>query len=342
MIRKLIIIIAINTALAILSANVVSAYWIWTPESKKFINPKYAVKDSPKEQFEWAMSFYDSKDYQRSAAEFEKLVKNYEYSEFASKSQYYVGLSYENMGKYYIAFQNYQKAIDNFPHIGNIDEILEKEFDIANLYMAKDNPKIMGMDILTSADRAAEIYRKIVENAPFGKLADKAQFGLGEALKKTESYEEAIEAFQKMLDNYPTSDLMERAKYEVAYCAYMASLKPAYASEPTDRAIKSFEEFVESNKNEGLSQEADKTIQRLKDKMAQKSFETAKFYESEKRYEAAILYYKDVVDRFPESSFALTAKAKIEELSAKSKSDSSGEKKRVSPWKWPKLKLFSR
>ena len=97
--------------------SVANAYWIWTPETKKFINPKYAVKDSPKEQFDWAMSFYSAKDFQRAVTEFEKLTKQYEFSEYASKAQYYVGLCYENMNKYYLAYQNYQKAIDNFPHI---------------------------------------------------------------------------------------------------------------------------------------------------------------------------------------------------------------------------------
>src|SRR3989338_6661962 len=189
------------------------AYWIWTPESKKFINPKYAVKDSPKEQFDWAMGFYDSKDYQRAAAEFEKLTKHYEYSEYASKAQYYVGLSYENMGKYYTAFQNYQKAIDNFTHIENIDEIIEREFNIANLYASKDNPKVLGVDILTSLDKAVEIYKKVVDNAPYGPLADEAQFNMGEALKRAERFEEAVQAFQRLVDDYPSSRFVEKGRF---------------------------------------------------------------------------------------------------------------------------------
>lgn len=300
-----------------LSSGYASAYWIWTPETKKFINPKYAVKDSPKEQFDWAMSFYDSQDYQRAAVEFEKLTKHYEYSEYASKSQYYVGLSYENMGKFYMAFQNYQKAIENFPHIENIDEIIAREFNIANLYMAKSNPRILGIDLLTSLDRAIEIYKKVVENAPFGKLAEEAQFRMGEALKKSERYDEAIQAFQKIVDDYPNSKLVERAKYEAAYCAYKSSLAPEYASEPTEKAIKAFEEFADTNKDDDLSKEAANTIQRLKDKAAEKPYLTARFYEARKHYDSAIIYYEEIVEKFPDSSFANEARAKIEELKIK-------------------------
>ena len=314
--RKLTILVII---IILTNANTTSAYWIWTPESKKFVNPKYAVKDSPKEQFDWAMSFYDAKDYKRAAAEFEKLTRNYEYSEYASRAQYHVGLCYEEMGKFYMAFQAYQKAIDNFPHIENIDEIIEREFNIGNLYLARTNPKILGVDIITSLDRAVEIFKKVVDNAPYGRLAEEAQFKLGEALKRSERYDEAVQAFQRLVDEYPNSRLIDRAKYEVAYCAYKSSLKPAYDVGSTDKAIKAFEEFVETSKDEELSKEADATIQRLKDKAAEKSFSTAKFYESQKHYSSAIIYYQDVVNKFPDSSFANEARAKIEELRNKEK-----------------------
>jgi len=293
-----------------------SAYWVWTPETKKFINPKYAVKDTPKEQYDWAMTFYEAKDYARAATEFDKLTKHYEFSEYASRAQYHVGLSYENMGKYYIAFQNYQKAIDNFPHIENMDEIIAREFNIAHIYAEKPNPKILGTDIMTSVDRAIEIYRKVVDNSPFGKLADEAQFRMGEVLKRANRYEEATIAFQKIVDDYPTSQFATKAQYEVAYCAYRASLQPAYDAGPTDRAIKIFEDFASSGaKDQKLAEEASKTMQRLKDKAAEKSMMTARFYEQQRHPKSAIIYYQDVLDRYPDSIHAAEAKAKIQELS---------------------------
>ena len=300
-----------------LFSNTAWAYWVWTPGTKKFINPKNAVKDSPKEQFDWAMTFYNTKDYQRAAAEFDKLTKQYEYSEYASKAQYYAGLCYENMNKFYIAFQNYQKAIDNFPHIENMDEIVAREFNIANMFAVKESPKVLGTDILTSLDRSIEIYKKVVDNAPYGRLADEAQYNMGVAMKKAERYDEAIQTFQKILDDYPTSAFVDKAKFEVADCAYKASLKPAYDVEPTARAIKAFEDFSHENRDRSLSKEADKTIQRLKDRAAEKSLLTAQFYEKQGRYQAAIIYYKDVIETYPESSFVKLALSKIESLTAK-------------------------
>jgi outer membrane assembly lipoprotein YfiO len=307
-------------------ATPASAYWIWTPETKKFINPKYAVKDTPKEQFDWAMSFYDSKDYKRAAVEFEKLAKHFEFSEYASRAQFYAGRSYDSMNKYYIAFQAYQKAIDNFPHTDNMDDIIQREFEIAQIYAEKKNPKVLGADIMTSNERAIEIYRKVVENAPFGKLADQAQFRMAEVMKRDGRYEEATLAFQKIIDDYPDSSFADKAQYEVAQCAYKASLQPAYDVGPTDRALKIFEDYASASKDEKLSKEALDTMKRLKDKAAEKSMMTARFYEGQRHPVSAIIYYQDVIDRFPESSSAPEAKAKIEALQAQSvrKSHSGG------------------
>ncbi|MFA5144157.1 MAG: outer membrane protein assembly factor BamD [Candidatus Omnitrophota bacterium] len=306
-----------GTALLFIFSDIASAYWVWTPGTKKFINPKYAVKDSPKEQFEWAMSFYSAKDYQRASTEFEKLTKQYEYSEYASKAQYYVGLCYESMNKPYIAFQNYQKAIDNFPHIENMDEIVAREYNIANMFAVKESPKVLGTDIMTSLDRAIEIYKKVVENAPYGRLADEAQFKMGLTMKQAGRYDEAIQAFQKILDDYPTSSLVDKAKFEVADSANKASLKPAYDAEPTSRAIRAFEDFSRENRDRSLTQEAEKTIQRLRDRAAEKSLLTAQFYEKIGRYQAAVIYYKDIIEAYPDSSFVPMARSKVESLTAK-------------------------
>ncbi|MDD5496156.1 MAG: tetratricopeptide repeat protein [Candidatus Omnitrophica bacterium] len=306
--------IVILAAILLLISESASAYWVWTPRTKKFVNPKYAVKDSPKEQFDWAMSLFNAKDYQKAANEFDKLTKQYEYSEYASKAQFYVGLCYEELRKFYIAFQNYQKAIDNYPHIDNIDEIIEKEYEIANLYAVKDNPKLLGADIMAPTDRAVEIYKKVVDNAPYGKLADSALYNMGESLKKAERYDEAIEAFQRLVDEYPESKLYDKAKYEVAQCAYNSSLKPAYASEPTDKAIRAFEDFARSSADDKMAAQAEKTIQRLRDKAAEKSFMIAKFYEARKQYESAIIYYNEVVEKYPLSTLAKEAASRIEAL----------------------------
>ena len=93
--------IILSLALTFLFCQNVYPFWIWTPKEKKLISPKYTTNDTPSEQFKWAMKFYEEKDYKRAAEEFTALVINFRDSLVAPDAQYYVGRSYEAMGKRY-------------------------------------------------------------------------------------------------------------------------------------------------------------------------------------------------------------------------------------------------
>ena len=64
----------------IFTLSVSSAYpfWIWTPKTRKWVNPKNVAKDSPKAQFEYALTFYNEKELGDALREFKKLLKEYQ------------------------------------------------------------------------------------------------------------------------------------------------------------------------------------------------------------------------------------------------------------------------
>ena len=65
------------------------AYWIWTPQTGRWINPKYSVKGSPAEQLTFARGLFDAKEYKKAEQEFIKLIHYYRRSKEAAEAQYY-------------------------------------------------------------------------------------------------------------------------------------------------------------------------------------------------------------------------------------------------------------
>jgi outer membrane assembly lipoprotein YfiO len=290
------------------------AYWIWTPGSKKWTNPKYAPKDTPREQYDYAMQFYLAKDYTKAISEFKKLLKAYPQAELAPDAQYYIGRSYEERREHYAAFLAYQKVIDVYPRSELTEEILERQYKIGNLYYSGEKEKLFGVAIISAIDKALEIFEKVVANSPYGKYADLAQYKIGECYKKNGQFKEAAEAFGKLASNYPKSLLYEQAKYEVAYCTYKMSLKPNYDQEPTEEAIKEFEEFVKTKETGETIEDAQAALVRLQEKKAESLYNTAHFYEKSRHYESAIVYYKEIIDSYPRTSWAKKAFNKVTEL----------------------------
>ena len=42
-----------------------SGFWLWSSKTSKFTSPKKIAKQTPQAQLEWALSFYQAKDYSR-------------------------------------------------------------------------------------------------------------------------------------------------------------------------------------------------------------------------------------------------------------------------------------
>lgn len=287
------------------------AYWIWTPKTGKWINPKTAVKPTPKEQFDFAKGLYDLKNYEEAKREFKKLLKSYPKSFEASESQYYFGLIEEAQGNLYEAYQAYQKVIDKYPFSERINEIIEREYKIAEGFMAGAKRKALGMT-LPVENPAIEIFSKVVENSTYGPKAAAAQYKLGLVLKGLLRYYEAEEAFNKMIAQYPNSEWVEPAKFQIASCRQAVSRRPEYDQWAAQEAKEKFEEFVREHPDAVLSGDAQKNIEQLREKEAEANFNTARFYEKQKAYEAARIYYNDIINNYSDSQWAKKAQERLQ------------------------------
>jgi len=285
------------------------AYWIWTPESKKWTNPKYAPKESPQEQFNFAKTYYEAKDYTAAYNEFKKLIKYYVDAVEAPEAQYYMGLCLEEMVKYYEAYQAYQKIIDKYPFSTRMDDVLQREYIVAQkLLDYKKN--VVGIDF-TGENAAIEIFKKIVENAPYGKYAAASQYKVGLTLKAKGNFKEATDEFQKVVDNYVDSEWAEPAKFQIALCAAKSSLDASYDQTLTKEARDKFNEFVKAHPDAELSGQAQERIDELKGKEAESNYKIGLFYEKQKAIDSAKIYYNYVMKNFPNSEWAEKASAKL-------------------------------
>ena len=73
-----------------------------------------------------------------------------------------------------------------------------------------------------------------------------------------------------------------------------------------------FEEFVKEHPDAVLSPVAEKNINQLKEKEAESNYNIACFYEKQKDYKSAKIYFEEVVNNYSQSPWASKAQAKLE------------------------------
>jgi len=161
-----------------------------------------------------------------------------------------------------------------------------------------------------------EIFKAVVENDPYSEGAQKAQYQSGMLLKELHRYEEAAEAFDRVVENYPDSSWAEAAKYQAAQSRMLLSGGYQYDSSFREETIKTYREFIAKHPEAKLSDQALQDIEKLNENEARKKYETAQFYETQRDFKSAIVYYEYIVDHFPRSSWGEKARNRVRDLHA--------------------------
>jgi len=265
------------------------------------------------------MSFYNGAKYKKAQNQFRRLIKKFPNSKFASEAQYYIGLCYQAEEEYYKEFSSYQKLIESYPYSERIDEIVTRQYEIGKIFYDGYKSRVLGIAILPSTDRAIEVFEKVAENAPYGPDADKALYYLGMSLKKMLKYQEATDAFEKIAEKYPESEFVDDAGFQIGLCLAEDSKKASYDQEKTEESIEEFEEFIEVHPKSEKTKEAKELVDELREKKAESIFTAAKFYAKIRKYNSAAIYYNQIVEDYPDTSWAPDALERLKILEEKGK-----------------------
>lgn len=269
-----------------------------------------------KDQLDLAQAAFDRKAYGLALKAARRVVKEWPLSDHAPQAQYLMGRCYEAQKQDEKAFKEYQKVVEKYPKIENCQEILQRQFEIANRFLAGQWFKLLGyIPFFPSMDRTAEMYKKIVGNGPYSDIAPQAQLNIGAAREKQLDYPEAVKAYELAADRYH-----DRAKVaaDAIYKAGLAYNKQArtaeYDQSTAGKAIATFNDFVTLYPGDSRVKDAQKLSDSLKTEQARGSYEIARFYEKHKRWSGALVYYNEVLLLDPKSPYAGTAREKIDGL----------------------------
>lgn len=301
-------------AVLFVSATAAEASWVWSPDLGKWINPKKAAKDTPEEQYDWALEFFQQKDWDRAIEEFEKLSATFPTSRLSAEAVYYTGQALEQKDEMAKAADAYVKLVDKYPYSDRIKDAMRREFEIANEFASGGKVKVLGVGVLPGHDKALELYSHIVKNAPYGSFGDQAQYKIGELYKSQGEYELSRKAFQTLVDEYPASELVPQARYEIARSSMLASNTRQYNDASAEKALEEFQEYKKEFADQPQALEADESIRQIRAEKAQRAFDIAAFYEKQKKWKSADVYFEEVIRNYPETPAAAEAKKRIEGL----------------------------
>jgi outer membrane protein assembly factor BamD len=281
------------------------------------------VRTRAKDQLEVAQKAIEQKDYNLALKAAQRTVKIWPLSDYAPQAQYLLGRCYEAKGQDEKAFREYQKLLEKYPKIENYQEVLNRQYDIANRYLAGQWFKLWGyIPFFPSMDKTSQMYEKVIKNGPYSDVAPQAQINIGAAREKqsnffnrTDPYKEAVKAYAKAADKYhDQKKVASDALYKAGQAYTKQARKAEYDQSVAGQAIETFSDFITLYPDDPRVPEVQQIIEGLKTEQARGCLEIARFYEQKKHWEGALVYYNEVLNKDPKSKYAEEAKKRIEEL----------------------------
>lgn len=272
------------------------------------------VEETSKQQLEKGERYEKQNQLEEAAHTYHALVKTWPLSPNAPEGQFRFAAMLFKLYEFQESFKEFQKCLEKYPDTQHYDEILKYQYDIACLFLAGERQKLWKIPTLPSMDKAVEMFEQVIKNGPYSKVAPMAQLKIGFAREKQHEWEEAIKAYQKLISHYPRSDLMDDAQFQIGYAYMLASREADYDQTATNHAVTAFEDFITKYPKSEKVNQARENIEHLKYEQGKGVMTIAEFYEREKDYDAAVIYYNKVIQQYPKTPLAKSASLRADQI----------------------------
>src|SRR6058998_1901552 len=292
---------------------------VFQPGKKaKFVAPgEEEISGNAAELFQIGQTAEKEGNIKRAIKAYKSLVKRHPKDALAPSALYRSAQLQEQVHNYTPAAEAFLQLVERYPSSPNFEPAIEAQFRIGEIYLNGKKLKVLGIPIASALDRAVTIFANVVRTAPYGKYTARAQFNIGLAREKQHVPEMAIEAYQAVVDKFPNEPVAADAQYQIGYIWLMAARKGTTDAAATTNAKTSFQDFLLHYPHSEKAAQARANMDLLEHKETTSSYQVAKFYDKQKYYRAAVIYYNEVIRQQPGSTESDRAKKRIDELRTK-------------------------
>jgi outer membrane protein assembly factor BamD len=253
----------------------------------------------------------------RAIRAYKTLVKRHPKDALASTALYSAAQLQEQTNQLTSAADSYLQLVERYPSSAHFDDAIEGQFRAGEIYLNGKKLKVLGIPIASALDRAVTIFANVVRTAPYGKYTARAQFNIGMAREKQGANDAAIQAYQAVVDKFPDEPIAVDAQYQIGYIWFTAAQLGTNDAAAANNAKTAFQDFLFHYPKSEKAAQARKNLDILEHKQTNNSFKVAKFYDKQKYYRAAVIYYNEVIRQQPGSEESNEAKKRIDQLRAK-------------------------
>ena len=161
--------------------------------------------------------------------------------------------------------------------------------------------------------RSAELLGQFVPNAAADPRLKGALMALGRSHLETRDYVSATAQFLRVATEFPRDPEAAEARFGLCDAYHRLSPRPQLDPEYTTAAITYCESYASIYPGTPQAQQAQQWVGEMRGKLAEKGYSNGFFYFRRGLYDAAVVYFNDVVAGFPDTPWAATSLLRLTE-----------------------------
>src|SRR6266550_2901635 len=287
-------------------------------EKAKFVSPgEEEISGNAAELYQIGQKAEQDGDKKRAIRAYKSLVKRHPKDALAPTALYRAAQLQEQTRQYTPAADSYLQLVERYASSPHFDDAIEGQFRVGEIFLNGKKLKVLGIPIASALDRAVTIFANVVRTAPYGRYTARAQFNIGMACEKQGANDAAIQAYQAVVDKFPNEPIAVDAQYQIGYIWFAAAQLGTNDAAAAGNAKTAFQDFLFHYPKSEKAAQARANLDILEHKQTTNSYKVAKFYDKQKYYRAAVIYYNEVIRQQPGTDESNEAKKRIDQLRAK-------------------------
>ena len=215
-------------------------------------------------------------------------------------------------GNYMKAHALFRELTDSYPSSAFTDRAVQRDFVIAETFLAGTKRKFLGMRMLSATEEALDILDEIATSRPGSDLAGQALRTRATYFHRTGDFESAAIEFDRLARDFPRHRFARMALLRSGQASVASFPGVAFDASALREAEAKFKDLKTLNPRFAEQQDVDGLVEQIETSRAEKAYHVATFYERVRQPEAASRYYQSIVRRWPGTSWGQRARQRLD------------------------------
>jgi outer membrane protein assembly factor BamD (BamD/ComL family) len=296
----------------------------WRPIAKPAPDPEADA------EFQAALKLFQQGKFEEAETAFVKIAKERKQTTWGENAQFYVAECQFQRKKYVTSHDSYEKLHADYPATNHLEKLVQREYEIAQLWLAQSDPKAPSekklpwtarfdgqLPVIDTEGSALKALEHVEHNHPEGPLADKAGIAIADFYMNHSDYETAAMYYDQFIEFYAKrkSPFLQYAQLAGIDARMKSYEGPEYDALCLEKARQLIGQTMSTFPDRPAGfEKLYLTLDHINDAQAEKTYKTGMYYKRVNKVASAEYYLGKVPQRWPQSPWAVKAKSELAEL----------------------------